>query len=260
MIEKAIGAVPHTGGKLFDKQSDYCQTLLRWLKSGAPDDPADPPTVVGVDLYPPNAVIEGAKSQQQFIARARYSDGSDRDVTNLAVFSSNNGNSAKISPDGLVEVAERGEAFVTARFSTVTVGSQVLVLPKDLQYTPPAITGNYIDQLVGAKLQRLRILPSDICSDEEFLRRVSLDITGLLPTEEQYQSFMADTDPAKRAKLVDALLQRKEFAEIWAMKWAELLMVKSSNEVSYKAMFLYSNWLTNKIAKVNHWTRWSVNC
>ncbi len=248
LIEKTTGAVPHTGGKLFEQDSDYCQALLQWLQPGAPDDAAEPPAVVGVDLYPPSAVIEGEKSQQLFIARARYSDGTDRDVTNLAVFNSNNGNSATISKTGLVEAAARGEAFVTARFDTVTVGSQVLVLPKDLQYTPPAITGNYIDQLVGAKLKRLRILPSEICSDEEFLRRVTLDITGLLPTEEQYEAFMADADPAKRAKLVDALLERKEFAEIWAMKWAELLMVKSSNQVSYKAMFLYSNWLTNKIA------------
>ena len=110
------------------------------------------------------------------------------------------------------------------------------------------MTGNYIDKLVGAKLQRLRILPSRICTDEEFLRRVTLDIVGLLPTEEEYHQFLSDTDPSKRTKLVDRLLERKEFAEIWAMKWAELLMVKSSNQVSYKSMFLYSSWLTNQIA------------
>ena len=124
----------------------------------------------------------------------------------------------------------------------------MLALPKDLQYTPPVIEGNYIDQLVGAKLNRLRILPSELCTDEEFLRRVTIDITGLLPTVEEYEQFMADADPDKRSKLVDQLLERKEFAEIWAMKWAELLMVKSSNQVSYKSAFLYSSWLTNKIA------------
>ena len=248
VVEKATGNVPHTGGKLFEKDSQYCGVLMAWLQAGAPTDPADPPTVVGVDLYPPSAVMEGEKSLQPFIARARYSDGSDRDVTNLAVFNSNNSSSLTIAKDGLAEAAARGEAFVTARFSTSTVGSQVLVLPKDLQYTPPAITGNYIDELVGAKLNRLRILPSELCTDEEFLRRVSLDITGLPSTEEDYQSFMADADPQKRSKLIDRLLERKEFAEIWAMKWAELLMVKSSNEVSYKSMFLYNNWLTNKIA------------
>jgi hypothetical protein len=135
-----------------------------------------------------------------------------------------------------------------ARFDTHTVGSQVLVLPKDMQYTPPEIKGNYIDQLVGEKLNKIRILPSDLCSDEEFLRRATIDITGQLPTEDEYRSFMADSDPQKRAKLVDQLLDRKEFAEIWAMKWAELLMIKSTNQVSYKSAFLYASWLTDMIA------------
>jgi hypothetical protein len=249
LLEKATGSVPHTGGKLFDEDSEYYRTLLFWLQAGAPLDPGDPPSVVGVDLYPPHAVLEGEKTAQQFIARARYSDGTDRDVTTLVRFDSNNGNSATISRDGLAAAGARGEAFVTARYDTVNVGSQVIVLPQDLQYAAPAISGNYIDELVGAKLKRLRVLPSDLCSDEEFLRRVTLDIVGLLPTAEEYQQFMADTHPAKRALVIDRLLQRKEFAEIWAMKWAELLMVKSSNDVSYKSMFLYSNWLTNKIAQ-----------
>lgn len=248
LIEKAVGSVPHTGGKLFDLDSEYARTLLDWLEAGAVLDGGEPPVVVGVDLYPPSAVIEGESTRQQFIARARYSDGTDRDVTTLAVFDSNNSNSATASQLGLVEAAARGEAFVTARFDTVTVGSQVLVLPRDLQYTPPPITGNYIDQLIGAKLARLRILPSDLCTDEEFLRRVTVDITGLLPTPDEYESFVGDPDPDKRARLIDELLERKEFAEIWSMKWAELLMVKSSIEVSYKSMFLYNNWLTNKIA------------
>ncbi len=120
-------------------------------------------------------------------------------MTSLVRFDSNNGNSATITPDGLVEAGARGEAFVTARYDTVNVGSQVIVLPKDLQYTAPAVTGNYIDALVAAKLTRLRVLPSELCTDEEFLRRVTLDITGLLPTEEEYQQFMADAAADKRA-------------------------------------------------------------
>jgi hypothetical protein len=248
LVEKSIGAVPHTGGKRFDEASEYNLTLLRWLEAGAPADATEPAKVVGVDLYPPSAVIEGPDGQQQFIARARYSDGTDRDVTSLAVFLTSNDNSAPIDADGLVKASNRGEAFIMARFETHTVGTQVLVLPKDVMYTAPAVTGNYVDELVGAKLKNLRILPSDLCTDEEFLRRVTLDITGTLPTEQEYVAFMSDTDAAKRAKLVDRLLERKEFAEIWAMKWSELLMVKSSNQVSYKSMYLYSTWLTDKIA------------
>ena len=248
LIEKTIGAVPHTGGKRFGEDSEYYATLMKWLDAGAPKDAAATPAVLAVDLYPPNAVLEGEGATQQFIARARYADGTDRDVTSLAVFLTNNDNSAPITQDGLVTAGARGEAFVMARFETHTVGNQVLALPKDLQYTAPPITGNYIDQLVGAKLNKLRILPSGICTDEQFLRRVTIDITGRLPTEEEYLAFMGSTDPAKRAKLVDDLLERKEFSELWAMKWAELLMIRTTNEVSNKSAFLYSSWLTDKIA------------
>ena len=220
-IEKATGAVPHTGGKLFDTDSQYYATLLRWLEAGVPQDEGEPPHVTEMDIYPPKAVIEGEGTTQQFIARAHYSDGTDRDVTDLTVFLTSNDNSAPIDKSGFVTAAARGEAFVMGRFETKTVGSQVLVLPKDLKYTPPEVPGNYIDQLVGAKLMKLRILPSEICTDEEFLRRATIDVTGTLPTEEEYRAFMSDADPEKRSKLIDELLERKEFSEIWAMKWSE---------------------------------------
>jgi hypothetical protein len=248
LLEKSAGQVPHTGGKRFDVESEYYHTILRWLEAGAPKDPSEPPACVKVELFPPSAVLEGPKTTQQFIVRAIYADGTDRDVTNLALFLTNNDNSAPISPQGLVTANNRGEAFVMARFGTHTVGSQVLVLPKDAPFTPTPVAGSYIDKLVLAKLNKIRISPSGLCTDEEFLRRASIDITGLLPTEPEYRAFMADPAADKRAKLVDRLLARKEFSEIWAMKWAELLMVKSSPEVSYKAMFLYYTWLTEKIA------------
>ncbi|WP_254513777.1 DUF1549 and DUF1553 domain-containing protein [Anatilimnocola floriformis] len=248
LVEKSIGSVPHTGGKRFAGDSEHNLTLLRWLEAGAPNDAAPTPAVLGVDLYPPSAVLEGEGATQQFIARARYADGTDRDITSLATFMTNNDNSAPITPDGLVTASNRGEAFIMVRFETHTVGNQVLVLPKDLKYTAPAVEGNYVDQLVGEKLKKVRILPSGVCTDEQFIRRVSLDITGSLPKEEDFLAFMADGDPGKRAKLIDKLLDRKEFSEIWAMKWSELLMIKSSNQVSYKSMFLYSNWLTDQVA------------
>jgi hypothetical protein len=223
--------------------------MLRWLEAGVPHDPPEVATPTSLEIYPPKAVLEGKDATQQFIARAKYSDGTDRDVTSLAVFLTNNDNSAPIDADGLVTADARGEAFIMSRFATHTVGSQVLVLPKDLEYTPPTTPPvNYVDELVNAKMQRVRVLPSELCSDEVFLRRVTIDITGLLPTVEEYQAFAADANPEKRAMLVDRLLERKEFSEIWALKWANLLMVKTTNEVSYKSMFLYSNWLTNQIS------------
>ena len=251
VLEKALGRVPHSGGKRFEPSSDYARALRGWIEAGAPNDPPALAAVDSIELFPPEMLLEGTGAREQMIVRARYSDGSQRDVTSLAVFYTNNDNSAPVSPGGLVTAANRGEAFVLARFDTKTVGSQAIVLPAGLSYAPPRVPpANYIDELVDAKLQKLRILPSDVCSDEVFLRRATIDITGLLPTEDEYREFLGDKSPDKRAKLVDGLLARRAFAEIWAMKWAELLMVRSGGplNVSYKSIFLYSNWLTEQIA------------
>lgn len=249
LLTKAVGQVPHSGGKLFGQDSVYYAMILEWLRAGALADAEAPPKVTSLDIFPPQAVIEGKDSTQRFIAVAHYDDGTTRDVTNLSAFMTNNETSAAIDQDGLVTAGARGEAFVMARFETKTEGRQVLVLPTDLQYEAPEITGNYIDQLVGKKLNQLRILPSGLCTDEEFLRRVTIDITGQLPTEEEYNEFMADQADDKRSALIERLLGRKEFSEIWAMKFAQLLMIKSSNQVSYKSAFLYNQWLTDKFAK-----------
>ena len=249
MLTKAVGSVAHTGGKLFGADSVYYQTLLEWLRDGAPKDPTAPPKVSKLEIYPPQSVIEGKGSTQKFIAVAHYADDTTRDVSNLAAFMTNNETSAGIDKDGFVTAGARGEAFIMARFETKTEGRQVIVLPEKLNYQAPKIEGEYIDQLVGKKLHQLRILPSGMCSDEEFLRRVTIDVTGMMPTEEEYQSFMNDTAPNKRAELIDRLLERKEFSEIWAMKFAQLLMIKSTNQVSYKSAFLYNQWLTDNFAK-----------
>ncbi len=250
LLEKTDGTVPHTGGKRYGRESEFYQTVLRWLEAGAPNDAGNVPKVVRVELYPQQAVLEGEGASQQLTVRAVYTDGTDRDVTNLAVFMSNNDNSAEVSEGGLIKAGARGEAFVMARFSTFTVGMQVLALPKNLQYAPPrSAPVNYIDKLVDAKLEKLRLLPSQLCDDETFLRRVTIDITGLLPSEQEFLEFTHDNDPQKRAKLVDRLLDRKEFSEIWAMKWAEILLVRSKNNiVSYKSIYLYANWLTTQIS------------
>jgi hypothetical protein len=249
LIEKATGQVPHTGGSPTKKGSQYHQALLRWLESGAPADAGDVPTVESVELYPPTAVLDGAGETQQLTVRAKYSDGTDRDVTSLAVFLSSNDNAAPVSPEGKVTAANRGEAFIMARFEKQTVGVPFIVLPKGLEFewkdTP---ANNYIDELVYNKLRQLRIQPSDLCSDAEFIRRASLDVCGVLPTSAETEQFVADADPAKRGKLVDELLTRKEFVELWVMKWSELLQIRSSIYVSYKATLLYYNWLQEQIA------------
>lgn len=252
VVEKSIGSVPHTGGKRFDIGDEKYDTLVRWLKVGAPDDPkpAEVPKVVSLELYPKGAVLDGEGQTQRMSVRAKYSDGTDRDVTSLAYFSSNNETSAEITQKGIVTAHERGEAFIMVRFDTHTVGSQFIVLPKGLKYEDPKTPEfNYIDTLVHAKLRKLRITPSEICTDEQYLRRVFIDITGTMPSAEEHQIFLADTDPKKREVVVDQLLERKEFVDMWVMKWAELLQVRTiNNRVAKKPMLRYFNWLREKIA------------
>ena len=249
LLKKNIGNAPHTGGKRFEKDSAAYKTLLRWLEQGAQPDPKETPDPISLEILPKQALLETGDAPQQFAARAKYSDGTERDVTSLALFQSNNDNSATISADGLVTPANRGEAFVMARFATFTVGSQVIVVPKGQAFTWPNVPeNNYIDTLVNAKLKKLHIEPSELCDDETFLRRAYIDIVGLLPTPEQHAAFMSSTDPKKRELLVDELLGRKEFVELWVMKFAELLKIRSvQNVVSYKSAVLYFNWLQKQL-------------
>jgi hypothetical protein len=249
VMEKATGKVNHTGGERFKPDSELYQTIARWLEAGVPNDPPDIAKPVALELYPRNAVLDGEKTTQQLTVRAKYSDGTDRDVTSLAYFLTSNDRSAAVSQEGVVTAGVRGEAYVMARFDTFTVGSQYIVLPKGLQFTFPQVKeNNYVDTLTNNKLKKLRITPSELCTDEVFIRRVYLDICGVLPTGEEYQRFMTSADPQKRDKLVDELLGRKEFVEMWVMKWAELLQIRQTQRVSYKAMLLYYNWLQEKLA------------
>ncbi|MEQ9068096.1 MAG: DUF1549 and DUF1553 domain-containing protein, partial [Gimesia chilikensis] len=250
LLEKAIGAVPHTGGKLYEKDSEYYNASLRWLQAGAPYDAGAIPTVDKVEIYPKGGVMDGKGTTQQVSVLAYYSDGTTRDVTTLSAFSSNNDNSATITKDGKITASNRGEAFIMARFDTHTVGSHFVVLPKGLDFEWPNVPEyNYVDTLIHNKLKKLRVIPSEVCSDAEFLRRASLDICGVMPTIEEFNTFVADKDPKKREKLVDQLLNRKEFVEMWVMKWSELLQIRTvNNRISYKSALLYYNWLQERIA------------
>ena len=249
LLMKATNAVPHTGGARLAATGEDYATLRTWLESGARNDAGPALAVMAVELHPAEAVLDGPNATQQFTVLAKYADGTDRDVTSLALFLSSNEATATVDPSGLVTAGLRGEAFVMARFATHTVGSQVIALPKGQAFewteSPPA---GRIDELVEAKLRKLRITPSDVCTDEEFLRRASLDICGVLPTADDYRSFVADADPDKRARLVDQLLGRREFVDLWVMKWSELLMIRTvPNLVSEKAMHLSSAWLRDRI-------------
>ncbi|MDF1812234.1 MAG: DUF1549 domain-containing protein [Verrucomicrobiales bacterium] len=255
LIEKSIETVPHTGGKLFEKGSESWKTMVEWVQKGAPNDkPEEVQAVTDLILYPPKLVLEGAGSTQQMTVRARYADGHDRDVTDLVVFRSSNDPTASIDERGKVTAGKRGEAFIMARYETKTVGIQCIVIPEGLEYTrPKPAEANYIDKFVHEKLHKLRVIPSGNATDEAFLRRVYLDVVGQLPTVEEYDQFMNDKSPDKRSKLIDTLIERKEFTEMWVMKWSELLQIRSDGNVargiSYKAALLYHNWLKERVAE-----------
>ncbi len=251
LLTKADGAAPHTGGKLFEKDSQYAKTLIRWIEAGTPNDPADEPTCTSVEMLPKRLVLESPGQNHRVTVRAHYSDGTQRDVTTLALFLTSNEGSAKISKDGLITTGQRGEAFVMARFATFTVGSQVIVIPKNLKFEWPKIAErNYIDTLVDAKLRDLRITPSELCNDETFLRRAHIDITGVLATSQEVAKFTADSTPDKRAKKIDELLGRKEFTDLWALKWSELLQIRTEqNNGGYKATLNYYNWVHGQLEK-----------
>jgi hypothetical protein len=250
IVQKGLGAVQHTGGVRFTTNSPLCKTLVGWLEAGAKADPTNVAKLAGIEIFPKSAVMEGSNTVQHFIVRAHYSDGTDRDVTPLAVFISNNDVSAKAGEDGTVTAGQRGEAFIQARFGEFNVGAQLIVIPKNLSYQWPAgmAANNYIDEAVYAKLKKLRLTPSGVCDDATFMRRSYLDIVGELPPPDAVEKFLADSGPDKRARLVDELLDRKEFVELWVMKWAELLEIRSHDNVVYpKAALVYFEWLRNQM-------------
>lgn len=210
LMEKGLGRVPHTGGERFKPDSELARTMLRWIEAGVPKDGTNVARVTGLEIHPRQAVLEGSNTTQRLTVRAAYSDGTDRDVTTLAAFFSNNEPSAKVADDGTVKAGQRGEAFVTARFDTFTVGAQVIVIPKNLRFDfPETSENNYIDGLVHNKLKKLRMTPSELCDDATFIRRVYIDITGTLPTPRQVREFSESQSAGKRAAVIDELLGRE---------------------------------------------------
>ena len=256
LLEKATGAVPHTGGTLMSIGDEDHETLLAWIREGALEDREDVAELTSIELYPPEVLLRGAGETVGLLVRASYSDGTDRDVTGLARFRTSNEVTAAPSGGGLLESGQPGEAFITASFGPHTVGVPVTVLPAEggAPYADPVEggpAGNWIDDLLEAKYRRLQVAPSPICSDEDFVRRVTLDTVGLVPTTAEREAFLADPRPAseKRAALVESLLARREFADLWVMKWAELLGVRSDNQgVSEKSALLYFEWVRDQLA------------
>ena len=198
-MQKCDGSVPHTGGKRFAADSEYYQTMLRWLEAGVPNDPADVATVTGLEIYPPKAVLEGKDTTQQFIARAKYSDGTDRDVTNLARVPDEQ---RQLGPDqrrrpgdggGPRRGVRHGPLRHVHRRQPGAGAAQGSCNTRRPRRRRPTTSTSWSTP----SCRSIRVLPSELCSDEVFLRRVTIDITGLLPTVEEYQAFVADSRPGQ---------------------------------------------------------------
>lgn len=247
LLAKATGTVPHTGGARLPADSKAYKILRSWVETGAHRDPADTPKPVGVDVFPAEVVFAAKGDSQRVVVRARYSDGSDRDVTDRTVFLSNNDGVATATDDGRLAGTGPGDAFVLARFDELSTGVRVTVRPGS-PFSPIAAKPlNYVDEHVHAKLTKMHVRPGEVCSDEVFLRRVFIDLIGLLPSPGERETFLADTAPDKREKLVDALIAREEFLDIWVMKWAEILQIRTVNGLSPKGLQVYDQWLRKRV-------------
>lgn len=223
-VLKPAAQVPHEGGKRFDIDSAYAQTLKRWIGQGAPSDTATAPRLTGIEVFPKFRSFPMPGLEQQLLVLARYSDGAVRDVTDDTRYSSSNELAAEVSEAGLVKMPNKGEAALMARYGDMVAVGTVVVMKHDPAYVWTDVPeNNYIDKHVNAKLKAMEILPAELTSDEEFLRRVYYDTIGLPPTPEEVRAFLADKAADKRAKLIDALLERPEHAEYWALKWGDLL-------------------------------------
>jgi Protein of unknown function (DUF1549)/Protein of unknown function (DUF1553) len=253
LLLKATGIVPHSGGRRFKPESEYYSTLLHWIQAGAPDDSATVPQITSIALVPDKVVFTGKERNKPLEVVAKYSDGSSREVNNLALYLTNNKTTADIDDKGVVTPGKRGDTFVFARFAKFTTGAEIIVLPPGKFKWPKEPENNYIDALIDAKLKNLRILPSAVASDEIFLRRAYLDLIGLPPKPEDYFAFLKDRSRDKRARLIDDLLEHPEFADLWAAKWAETLMVRSDNNSAFgtdrKAAFEYYEWIHDQVKR-----------
>lgn len=212
LLTKPTTETPHGGGFRFAPDSLQYRTMLEWLQQGGTYDSNDSVRISDLKVYPEERVLLGPEKTQQLVAVARYSDGSVRDVTTLVQYSSNSPDTVQVDAKGKVQALQAGETAIMVRTMGKAVASRILVAsgPTDSDY--PTVAGvTYVDQHIFTKLRRLNIRPSEVTTDEQFLRRVYLDTIGLLPTQADTRRFLDAAAKDKRSKLIDELLQGENF-------------------------------------------------
>jgi hypothetical protein len=249
ILLKALGRVPHEGGQRYVPSSVPARAMRDWLAQGLREDPASEPAVKSIEILPGARVLNQPARWQQLAVLAHFSDGSVRDVTRLTVFSSSDVGVAEVSSTGLIEFRQSGEVAILCRYLEQLQTVRLTYLePRPGFVWPNPTPFNYVDKLVFAKLKMLSLPPSELCGDEEFVRRAYLDVCGVLPKSEEVRSFLADPSASKRAKLIDVLLERPEYADFWTLKWSDVLR-SNRKTIQVKGTHVFQHWLRDHLAK-----------
>lgn len=249
MLAKPTQQIPHGGGLRFDKNSAYYKTIYNWIAQGVPYGDSAKDSVASIDVEPKEIAMAKPGETAQLKVIAKFNDGQARDVTKEATVESNTPDMAKVDASSKVSGERTGEATLLVRYqgklSTVPV---TILNPKIGFVWKPLPQANYIDQLIDAKLQKLHIQPSPATDDASFLRRVSLDLTGQLPTPEDVRAFLADPAPSrlKRSKRIDKLLASPAFVDQWTVKWSDLLQ-SSRKFLGEKGTYGFREWIRESI-------------
>jgi hypothetical protein len=251
LLVKATARVPHGGGKRLDHESQEYRLIRRWIGSGTPLGKATDPRVERISIYPGDRVLlRGAV--QQLVVTAHLTDGTHEDVTRWAQYLSNDPDVAGVENWGRVEARQTsGQAAIMARYQGL-VASFRATIPTGMAMDAPAtfVASNRIEAAALEQWKALGILPSEPCSDAEFIRRASLDITGTLPTPADYHEFLGETSSGKRARLIDRLLDRPEYASFFATKWADILRNKREGKPDLRsATFAFYDWIRRRLAE-----------
>ncbi len=245
LLRKALGRIPHEGGQRFAPESEPHQLLRAWIRAGAPLQVTNEPALTAIEVFPAERTYP-ARARQRLLVTAVHADGTRRDVTPLAAFSSGDPELVDVDAAGRVTVGDlTGEGVVVARFMGRVAAARVLVpaknlLPADRYAALPR--RNFIDDLAIARFARLGLLPSEPVGDAGFLRRASLDTIGVLPTPDEVRAFLADPAPDKRDRLIDRLLDHPAYADHWATRWADLVR-PNPDRVGVKSVFVIDQWL-----------------
>ncbi len=249
LLRKPSGRMPHGGGRRLAADEEDYQVLLRWIRQGCPVGDPDAPTLVGLEVAPAEGVLD-RHATERLTVRARYSDGGVRDVTPHAQFQSNDDAVAVVDERGRVRtLGLAGEAAVMARYQgQVAVYRVTVPLGRSVGRFPDFPAANYVDTLAVAKWWKLGLVPSGLCTDGEFIRRVSLDICGKLPSPEEVRAFDADARPDKRARLVDRCLDDPDYAAFFALQWGSILR-NASLAGAEQAAYAFNDWLKDVAAR-----------